>query len=759
VTDNLAGTEFFDAESDTVWEEVGKRLESFLDAWDESDSPPDLLPHVAGLNGFVRRLVLIELIKVDLEQRWDRKLDPIKIEDYADRFEDLSTRSIPADLIYEEYHVRLRNGDRVGPAQYLRRFPNQASELLRLLDVEDPLSTTSAGQKKATDALQPGDHLDDFELLTKLGKGAFASVFLARQKSMQRMVALKISADHGHEPQTLAKLDHPHIVRVYDQKTLADPRLRLLYMQYVSGGTLQSAMRQLHAGPYDTWNGNRLVELVDEVLDDHGMEHPHDSRQRQLLSEMSWPEVVCHLGRQLAEALNYAHRQGVLHRDLKPANILLTDTASPKLVDFNISSCSKIDGASPTAYFGGSLAYMSPEHLEASNPRHDRMPESLDARTDVYALGIVLWELLTGARPFRDRSLPEGWSATTEEMANRRRQGIPEIAFDKLPPDCPASVREVLDKALRPDPEDRFDSAAEMSSQLKLCLNPEARELLTEPRGGLRRLALLWPASALLLTIIVPHALAGWFNYCYNRACIIDKLDLNKQAIFDSVQITINSIAYPLGAVLGLIVLWSVRRNLAATPVDADDLPRQQRVRFRCLKLGHIVAVLGTLEWLAAGVAYLILLNVRGLELAYEQKVHWFVGIAMCGLIASAYPYFGSTVLGLDVFYPALIRPHPVPRSDIPSFAWLHRVSWRYLIAGAGIPLVSLALLIFVGDPNEKNLETPLTVLFVGGSVMFIVVFRLARRVQRDLAILTHYASEGSGDNTGELTASNRVLF
>ena len=96
----------------------------------------------------------------------------------------------------------------------------------------------NAGKEKL-EKIHPGDRIDDFELIARLGEGAFAHVFLARQISMQRLVAVKISADHGMEPQTLAQLDHDHIVRVYDQRTVADSGLRLLYMQYVAGGTLR----------------------------------------------------------------------------------------------------------------------------------------------------------------------------------------------------------------------------------------------------------------------------------------------------------------------------------------------------------------------------------------------------------------------------------------------------------------------------------------------------------------------------------------
>jgi len=760
MTDEPAATDLFEVNSDEIWEKVGNRLESFIAAWEQSDEAPPVSDHINDLSGFVRRLTLIELIKVDLEQRWTRNRTPLTVEDYANRFPDLSITTMPADLIFEEFHVRRRMGNDVDSAEYLRRFPNQSEELRRLLEIEDPLVTTAAHRSRPANTPRVGEQLDDFELLTKLGEGAFASVFLARQHSMQRLVALKVSADHGHEPQTLAKLDHPHIVRVYDQKTLSDRRLRLLYMQHVAGGTLQDTIRKLRAVPRAEWSGSLLIRIVDQALDDSGAEQTHDSSHRSILSEMTWPEVVCHLGSQLADALHYAHGQGVLHRDLKPANILLSQSVSPKLVDFNISSCSKVDGASPAAYFGGSLAYMSPEHLEASNPLHDRIPESLDARTDVYALGVVLWELLTGSRPFCDRSLVEGWAATTDEMARRRQDGIPIEAYENLPLGCPSSVCEVLDKSLYANPEERYGSAAEMAAQLSLCNHPEALRLLTEPRRGLRWAALKWPAIAIVLTVILPNALAGWFNYHYNHATIIDTQRLAKfKPVFEQVQFYINSVAYPLGLVLGLVIIRSVRRGLNSSPVDPVDVPRQRMLRFRCLKLGHYLALLGIFEWMVAGVVYPVVLRAVGVPLKTADSLHFFASLALCGLIAGSYPFFGGVALGIDVFYPALIRPHSIPRSDIPFFAWLHRMSWRYLIAAAGVPLVALLLLILFGDPQNRDLRTPLLVLFAGGTVLFVVIFRLARRVQRDLSVLTQVAMmEKTGETTG-LTGSSRVAL
>src|SRR4029079_6083004 len=168
------------------------------------------------------------------------------------------------------------------------------------------------------------------------------------------------------------------------------------------------------------------------------------------LAAAPWPETVCRLGIQLANALDHAHRQGALRRDVKPANVLLSADGSPKLADFNISFCSQLDGASPAASFGGSLAYMSPAQIESCNPAHDRKPEDLDGRSDLYALAVVLWELLFGERPFGEDDMELGWTAMLTAMADRRHGEKP-VAPSGTRDAVTTRLERVLRKALSPD--------------------------------------------------------------------------------------------------------------------------------------------------------------------------------------------------------------------------------------------------------------------------------------------------------------------
>ena len=169
-------------------------MEKFIQAWEVASEPPDLSKFLVEQNSVVRRLTLIELIKVDLEYRQARK-SPRRLEAYFDDFPELADDP-PPDLIYEDYHIRANAGELVAAEEYLRRFPACASELARLLRMHAQDVSTQLVVPEASLALAeigPGSQVDDFDLLTRLGKGAFASVFLARQNSMQRLVALKIS--------------------------------------------------------------------------------------------------------------------------------------------------------------------------------------------------------------------------------------------------------------------------------------------------------------------------------------------------------------------------------------------------------------------------------------------------------------------------------------------------------------------------------------------------------------------------------------
>ncbi len=171
------------------WQHLANCVDTLLAAWQTSDTPPRLAEFLPAEPAALRRIVLIELIKIDMEQRLHCVATFKTLEEYASEFPELDIAALPCDLIYEEYHLRKSAGQTVSSVEYFARFPEQAEQLSHLLGVGAPQQTTSLTRAShRPHAPEPGESLDDFDLLTRLGQGAFATVFLARQRSLQRLV-------------------------------------------------------------------------------------------------------------------------------------------------------------------------------------------------------------------------------------------------------------------------------------------------------------------------------------------------------------------------------------------------------------------------------------------------------------------------------------------------------------------------------------------------------------------------------------------
>lgn len=606
-------------------------------------------------------------------------------------------------------------------------------------------TTRPAGDSVTLDDLDVGDRVDDFDLLVALGRGAFARVFLARQRSMQRMVAVKISRDHGTEPQTLAQLDHDYIVRVFDQRLVPDLEMKVLYMQYVPGGTLLSVLRRVRQTPPERRSGALLLEAVDATLAAKGEIVPTDSSVRAEIASLSWPETVAWLGRRLADALDYAGRRGVLHRDVKPANVLLTAEGVPKLADFNISFSESVADTSPVAYFGGSLAYMSPEQLRACHPGRAGTAADLDTRSDIYSLGVVLWELLAGSRPFPD--VPD--ADPLDGMLALRESGVRGDAQAALPSDCPATLVRVLRTCLDPDPEGRWPSGAELARQFDLCLDPHARDLVDPPPSRRRRLLQRWTVPILIAAVAVPNALAGAYNYHHNKTLIIDNLDPLVQRNFDQIQYVINAIAFPLGAAILLYLCrypLTVPRGLRKG--RRYDAPTLARARTDTLLLGdRVVAVVFTL-WAIAGLVYPVTLQIIAGGIPPSAYLHFVGSLLVCGAIAVAYPFFFVTFYAVRYLYPVLLPLGITSSDDDRELRGLDRRSTRYLAVAASVPLVAVAGVTFLTPAQIGEVIGAVRVLSVGAIFAFVGAYWLFRQLETDLQALERVVSHDTASRS-----------
>ena len=391
-------------------------------------------------------------------------------------------------------------------------------------------------------ALPPGEKIDDFEIVRLLGRGAFGHVYLARQLSLDRLVALKVSANRGSEGRTMARLEHAHIVQVYSEKVDEATDQRLLCMQLVPGVGLEKIIGSIGmqleversladtlagaASAPATWRGSDVLAVIDANASLPTALDPAALRDREAMGEMDAIETTAWMGARLGEALDFAHQRGVLHRDIKPANILVSPYGRPMLADFNISSQQT---PKQGEMFGGTVAYMAPEHLDAFNPADDTTEASVTEQADIYSLGIVLDELLQGKAATLDRSADRpgrpapqagGLSASEAALLAGRHARCPQDArTDHLP--LPGRL-----------PGERFNSGGELAEQLEGCRQLRQAERALPPATGIVPSIIARPFLWFVLLVLLPQILASAINISYNASQIVWHLTAPQQQMF-----------------------------------------------------------------------------------------------------------------------------------------------------------------------------------------------------------------------------------
>lgn len=307
-----------------------------------------------------------------------------------------------------------------------------------------------------------GDTVGEYRLLAALGRGVRGAVFLADQPSLaNRPVVLKITARDGREHLSLAQLRHPHIVALYCVQELADRNLRLLCMPYLGGAPLTRVLAELEEIPIARRTGRDLLAGLDRAQACAPLHVPDRGPPRQFLARASYSQAVCWVGACLADALHFAHQRDLVHLDLKPSNILLASDGTPMLLDFHLAQPPiRPDDPSPR-WLGGTPHFMSPEQRLAMLEIHERTPitVAVDGRSDVYALGLVLYHVLGGAISIGPYPMDR-------------------IRF-RRPPRVPVGLADILARCLAFDPGDRYPDAGALADDLR-------RHLANLPLRGVR---------------------------------------------------------------------------------------------------------------------------------------------------------------------------------------------------------------------------------------------------------------------------------
>lgn len=690
-----------------------------------------------------QRLMVAELIKLDMTKAAQagqlRTLDF-----YAPALLGFfETEQLPLDLVLEEIQLLRAAGKRPDLAQYKARYPHLASVLDDLLTRTDLTHPGKLIEK--TPVFEDGSKVDDFEILRTLGRGSFASVYLARQLSMQRLVALKVSQRGSDEPIALSQLDHPNIVRVYDQRRISDPDAVLLYMQYVPGGTLADVIAATANVLPESLGGKVILQAIDQALLTAGQQPPEHSPTRDYLAELDWPSAVAWIGVQLAEGLAAAHDHGIMHRDVKPANVLLSAEGAPKLADFNVSYGGTAGCAGAAVHFGGSLAYMSPEQLQVADPAGKMRPDELDSRSDLYSLAMVLWELWQGSRPVQPTNLISSWHEAVAQQMDMRHTA-PTLV--RAPETAAARVLEkTLRQTLRYDRELRPRTGHELAGRLKLALNERAAELFEPAETSLYAQVRRWPVLlTTALIIFVPNGLAGALNYQYNLASIrADYIELESK--FVAVSIGVNCIVFPLGAAILILFAQPVRGSLrAALQGRAATEPELDAA----WNLGHRAAMIGGLLWSIAGIAFPLVLRWLNPRFDLPGAIEFFLSLVICGGIAWIYPFFGISLVASEIYYPTIVVPTMVDAGFQRRARQLKTRSAIYLASAAAIPLFALTLLaarqtLGIADASESLFLLVITVL-TGVALLF--AFQAYQRLNETIDQLCRILCNNGGSRT-----------
>jgi serine/threonine protein kinase len=401
------------------------------------------------------------------EKAWKDGRRP-RIEDYLVEVPEPDRVPLFPELLALEIELRCDGGERPTPEEYYRRFPEHIEQINAVFakapsDADNGPPGGSQGATipraphKGSWAVDPGhpspsgsppapDHIGRYKVVRRLGGGSFGDVYLAHDGVMDRQVAIKVPSvrlvaterareEFLREARSAARLKHGGIIGAYDFGQEPDGRCYIVY-EFVDGESLAERIKpgRIAADPLRPHEAARIVAGV-------------------------------------AEALHYAHLQEMFHRDIKPANILLDRQGKPRVADFGLAVREE-DLAGQRGVLAGTLRYMSPEQVR-------RECHHIDGRTDIYSLGVVLYELLCGRRPFEAKTKDE-----LEDQILHREAKPPRQVKDSIPQE----LERVCLKALSKRVNERYTTARDMADELKRAtgraaaweeLGSPAKKLLT----------------------------------------------------------------------------------------------------------------------------------------------------------------------------------------------------------------------------------------------------------------------------------------
>jgi serine/threonine protein kinase/Flp pilus assembly protein TadD len=439
-------------------------------------------------------------VVADVLERWAKGQEPNAEAALVEHAELQADHEAVTDLAFGEFCQRLQRGEFVNPRAFASRFPTCRSTLFRIMNghqltVDNPGLLADPPRKKWP---EPGDLFVGFSVVRELGRGAFARVYLATEPALGgRSVVLKVGMHGNAEAEILGRLGHDNIVPVYAMREDLLTGMTVVCMPYLGATTLADVLEHAFARPGMPADAAILLEAAKPKAEEAQSLGPQ--RPSPILASGTYVEGVLDMGVQMAEALAFVHERKIYHRDLKPSNVLVRPDGRPMLLDFNLS----FDAQAVQQTLGGTLIYMAPEMLRAiENPGAG--PGLVDARSDLYSLGIILYEMLSGEHPFEEilwGKSAEGNRQRLAELQKTARRGL-RVANPRVE----KKVAGIVDRCLAYEPGERFQSAAELARALRGCLS--------RPQRWRRRLA-RHPYAVLaagLAAVVLAAAVAVFFS-------------------------------------------------------------------------------------------------------------------------------------------------------------------------------------------------------------------------------------------------------